>query len=60
MRREAQLTRAEETIRREQQQIQEMRQRVSLVCGVVCVVTRGPSDCRSSETGYSSKWVILT
>ena len=43
---EAELTRAEETIRREQQQIQEMRQRVSLVCGVVCVVTRGPPDCR--------------
>ena len=31
---EAELTRAEETIRREQQQIQEMRQQVSLVCGV--------------------------
>ena len=29
-----QLSRAEETIRREQQQIQEMRQQVSLVCGV--------------------------
>ena len=28
---QAELTRAEETIRREQQQIQEMRQRVSLV-----------------------------
>ena len=28
--------RGEETIRSEQQQIQEMRQRVSLVCGVVC------------------------
>ena len=39
-----QLTRAEETIRREQQQNQEMRQQVSLVCGVyiLCVVTRGP------------------
>ena len=49
MRKEAELTRAEETIRREQQQIQEMRQRVSLVweamCSV-CVVTRGPPDCR--------------
>ena len=37
-RKEAELTRAEETIRREQQQIQEMRQRVSLVCQVVCVL----------------------
>ena len=45
-RNKAELTRAEETIRREQQQNQEMRQRVSLVCGVVCVVTRGPPDCR--------------
>ena len=41
---ERELTRAEETIRREQQQIQEMRQRVSPVCGVVCVVTRGPPE----------------
>ena len=32
MTKESELTRAEETIRREQQQIQEMRQRVSLVC----------------------------
>ena len=31
---EAELTMAEETIRRDQQQIQEMRQLVSLVCGV--------------------------
>ena len=59
MRREAELTRAEETIRREQQQIEEIRQRVSLVCGVVCVLTKGPSDFRSSETGLSSKWVII-
>ena len=34
-RKEAEMTK-EETITREQQQIQEMRQRVSLVCGVVC------------------------
>ena len=34
MRKEAELTRAEETIRRGQQQIQEMRQRV---CVFVCV-----------------------
>ena len=52
MRKEAELTRAEETIRREQQQIQEMRQQVSLVTvallHVVYVVhvTRGPPDCR--------------
>ena len=51
MRKEAELARAEETIRREQQQIQEMRQQVSLVTvilhiHVVCVVTRGPPDCR--------------
>ena len=45
-RKEAELIRAEETNRREQQKIQEMRQRVSLVCGVVCVVTRGPPNCR--------------
>ena len=32
----AELTRAEVTIRREQQQIQEMRQRVSLVWEVMC------------------------
>ena len=48
-RKEAELTRAKETIRREQQRIQEMRRRVSLVCGVVCVVTRGPPDCRKSS-----------
>ena len=46
MKKEAELTKTVETIRREQQQIQEMRQRVSLVCGDVCVVSRGPSDCR--------------
>ena len=40
-RKEAELTRAEETIRGEQQQFQKMSQQVSLVCGV-CVVTRGP------------------
>ena len=34
---QAELTRAEETIRREQQQIQEMRQRVSLVCECACL-----------------------
>ena len=39
----AELMRAEETIRREQQQNQE---RVGLVCVVLCVVTRGPPDCR--------------
>ena len=39
------LTRAEETIRRDKQQIQEMRQQVSLLC-IACVVTRGLSDCR--------------
>ena len=38
MSKEAELTRAEETIRRQQQQIQEMRQRVSLVCEVMCSV----------------------
>ena len=38
MRKEAELTRAEETIRREQQHIQEMRQRVSLVWEAMCVV----------------------
>ena len=40
---EAELTRAEETIRRQQEQIQEMRQRVSLVCVVTkgCTVTAG-------------------
>ena len=37
-RKEAELTSAVETIRREQQQIQEMRQRVSLVCEVMCSV----------------------
>ena len=36
---EAELTRAEATLRRERQQIREMRQ---LVWYVVCVVTRGP------------------
>ena len=35
---EAELSRAEETIRREQQLIQEMRQRVSLVWEVMCSV----------------------
>ena len=45
-RKEGELKRAEETIRIEQQQIQEMRQRVSAVCGVVCVVTRGPPHGR--------------
>ena len=38
-RKEAELTRAEETIRREQQQIQEMRQRVSLVCPIMKIET---------------------
>ena len=38
MRRDVELTRAEETIRREQQQIQEMRQRVSQVWEVMCSV----------------------
>ena len=33
---QAELTRAEECIRREKQQIQEMGQRVSLVCVCVC------------------------
>ena len=33
-RKDAELTRAEETIRRQQQQIEEMRQQVSLVCGM--------------------------
>ena len=33
-RKEAELTRVEDTIRREQKQIQELRQQVSLVCGV--------------------------
>ena len=36
MRKEAELTRAEDTIRRKQQQVQEMEQRVSLVCKRVC------------------------
>ena len=42
---EAELIRAEETIRREQQQ---KWQQVSecVVLHVVCVVTRGPPDCR--------------
>ena len=40
-RKDVALTRAEETIRREQQQIQDMRQRVSLLCGSVCVLTKG-------------------
>ena len=43
-RKEAELTSAVETIWREQQQIEERRQRVSVVCEatcVVCVVTRG-------------------
>ena len=34
----AELMRAEETIRREQQQNQEMRQRVGLVCVELCVL----------------------
>ena len=41
--------RAEETIRREQQLNQEMRQSVGLVLArpsLVCVVTRGPPDYR--------------
>ena len=49
MRKEAELTRAEETIRREQQLIQEMRQQVCLVTvalQVVCVVNNGLPDCR--------------
>ena len=46
MRKEAELTRTDDTIRREQQQIHEIRQRVSLVCGDACVVSRGPPDCR--------------
>ena len=37
-RKEADLMRAEETIRREQQQNQEMRQRVGLVCVELCVL----------------------
>ena len=40
-----QLTRAEETIRREQQQIQQLVS-LLLLLRVVCVVTRGPPDCR--------------
>ena len=49
MRKEAELTRTEETITKQQQQIQEMRQQVSLVTvalHVMCVMTRGPPDCR--------------
>ena len=48
MKREAELTRAEETIRREQQQIQEKRQQVSLVIVAlhVTVVTSGSPDRR--------------
>ena len=45
MSKEAELTRAEETIRREQQLIQEMRQQVCLVTlalQVVCVVNKCP------------------
>ena len=44
-RKEAELTRAEETIRREQQQIQQLVS-LLLLLRVVCVVTRGPPDCR--------------
>ena len=41
MRKEAELARAEETLRREEQQIQEMRQRVSLVWEAMCIVCVG-------------------
>ena len=44
-RKEAELTRAEETIRREQQQIQQLVS-LLLLLHAVCVVTRGPPDCR--------------
>ena len=43
-RKEAELTRAEETIRREQQQIQQLVS-LLLLLRVVCVVTRGPPHC---------------
>ena len=48
-RKEAELTEAEKATRREQQEIQEKRQQVSLEHGVVCGVCcnyRGPPDCR--------------
>ena len=43
MRKEAELTRAEETIRREQQQMQQPVSDCVVTCSVCCV-TRGPGD----------------
>ena len=43
-----QLTRAEETIRREQQQLREKVNGVKCVHNVWCV-TRGPPDCRRNS-----------
>ena len=48
MRKEAELTRAEETIRREQQQLREKVNGVKCVHNVWCV-NRGPPDCRRNS-----------
>ena len=47
-RKEAELTRAEETIRREQQQLREKVNGGKCVHNVWCV-TRGPPDCRRNS-----------
>ena len=59
-RKDAELTRAEETIRREQQQIQEMRKRVGLLCEVMCSVCCDSSEALVAELTLQQTKVTVT